>query len=344
MAGDTPTGSRKDHHLRICLEEDVGFAGVRNGFERYRFDHDALPEVDLAAVTTETRAFGKALSMPLMIGAMTGGTAKAGEVNRILAAAAQQTGIGFALGSQRRMLEEDDAFESYDIRQIAPDVLLMGNIGAVQLNCGVTPEMVSRLVRRTGCDVMAFHLNPLQEAIQPEGDTNFAGLCHKIEEAAAALPVPVVLKEVGAGISAVTAQKIRRLPVGGVEVAGVGGTSWSRIEALRSSNRIQADTGEELASWGIPTAESLVTCRRMLPDLPIICSGGMRTGLEIAKALALGADLCAMALPFLQAAQGGVDAVVERIEQIRYELRTVMFLTGAATVEGLRTRAVLRRI
>lgn len=344
MADQTPTGSRKDHHLRICLEEDVGFAGVRNGFERYRFDHDALPEVDLAAVSAATRFFGKALEAPLMIGAMTGGTATAGEVNRILAAAAQRAGIGFALGSQRRMLEDPSAFESYDIRRIAPDVLLMGNIGAVQLNYGVTPEKLAHLVQRTGCDLIAFHMNPLQEAIQPEGDTNFAGLCHRIEEAASALPVPVILKEVGSGISAVTAQKIRRLPVGGVEVAGVGGTSWSRIEALRATNRIQAETGEELASWGIPTAESLVTCRRMLPDLPIICSGGMRTGLEVAKALALGADVCAMALPFLQAAQSGVDAVVERIEQIKFELRTVMFLTGAATVEGLRTRAVLRRI
>lgn len=344
MAESTPTGSRKDHHLRICLEEEVGFAGVANGFERYRFDHDALPEVDLQAVRTDTRAFGKTLRAPLMIGAMTGGTAKAGEVNKILAEAAQRTGIGFALGSQRRMLEDPAAFASYDIRSIAPDVLLMGNMGAVQLNNGVTAEALAGLVDRTGCDLLALHLNPLQEAIQPEGNTNFAGLCARIEDVALALRIPVILKEVGAGISATTAQKIRRLPVGGVEVAGVGGTSWARIEALRSDNRIQAETGQELAAWGIPTAESLVTCRRMLPDLPLICSGGMRTGLEVAKALALGADLVAMALPFLQAAQHGVEAVVERIGQLMFELRTVMFLTGAATVGDLRTRAVLRRI
>jgi isopentenyl-diphosphate delta-isomerase len=242
------------------------------------------------------------------------------------------------------MLEDQSAFASYDIREVAPSVLLMGNIGAVQLNYGVTAPMLRELVARTGCDLLAFHLNPLQEAIQPEGDTNFKGLVRRIGEVAPALQVPVILKEVGAGISATTAQKIRRLPVGGVEVAGVGGTSWSRIEALRSTGRVRRETGEQLASWGIPTAESLVTCRRLLPDLPIICSGGMRTGLEVAKALALGADLTAMALPFLHAAQGGVDAVVLAIEQVVFELRTVMFVTGASSLEGLRTHAVLRRV
>lgn len=339
----SPTASRKDQHLRICLEEDVT-AGVSNGFERYRFDHDALPELDLADVDPRTEAFGKALSAPLIIGAMTGGSVRAGAVNRILAEAAERTGVGFALGSQRGMLEDQGAAETYDIRALAPSVLLMGNLGAVQLNYGVTAEQLRRLIARTGCDLFAFHLNPLQEAIQPEGDTSFRGLLARLADVIPQLPVPVVVKEVGAGISEVTARKLATLPLGGVEVAGVGGTSWARIEAFRAPGDVKERTGMELAGWGIPTAESLVVCRKVLPDVPLICSGGMRTGLEVAKALALGADLCAMAHPFLVAAQDGVEAVVERIRQVIYELRTVMFVTGAATLPELRSKAVLRRL
>ena len=344
MPAPSATGRRKDEHLRICLEEQVEPADVTNGFDRYRFDHDALPEVDLGAVRTDVRLFGKRLAAPLVIGAMTGGTEEAGRINRVLAEAAQRTGIGLALGSQRRMLEDPAAAATYQVRDVAPDVLLFGNIGAVQLNYGVGAAEVAELARRVGADVMCLHLNPLQEAIQPEGDTNFAGLMARIRAVVPEVPVPVVLKEVGCGISATTARKIARLPVAGVEIAGAGGTSWARIEALRARGVARRHTGMQLATWGIPTAESLVACRRILGATPIVCSGGMRTGLEVAKALALGADAVAMAIPFLRAATRGVDAVVEAIEQVVEELRAVMFVTGCACVADLRCRAVLRRI
>jgi isopentenyl-diphosphate delta-isomerase len=338
------TERRKDQHLRICLEEDVDFVGVTTGFEVYRFDHDALPEVNKAELQLDCTLLGKRLSAPLIIGAMTGGSTKAGQVNRILAEAAERTNVGFALGSQRAMLEDRNTGDSFDVRSVAPSVLLFGNIGAVQLNYGVSGEMLVELVKRTGVDALNFHLNPLQEAIQPEGDTNFRGVIGRLREVIPQIPVPCLLKEVGAGISATTAQKIASLPVAGVEVAGVGGTSWAKIEAFRSGDRIQKETGMQLASWGIPTAESLVTCRRLLPGMTLVCSGGMRTGLELAKALSLGADAVAMAIPFLRAAQEGVDAVVQRIEQVKEELRTVMFVTGCGKIEDLRTRAVLRRM
>lgn len=340
----TDTEVRKDHHLRICLEEDIAGLDVKNGFERYRFDHDALPEVSKAEIRTEISFFGKTLRAPLMIGAMTGGSTQAGQINRILAEAAERRQIAFALGSQRRMLEDPRSFASYDVRKIAPSVLLMGNIGAVQLNYGVGASQIQMLIEKSGLDLMAFHLNPLQEAIQPEGDTTFVGLTARLQEIIPQLPCPSVLKEVGAGISAKTACKISMLPLGALEIAGVGGTSWAKVESFRTNNRIQAETGVQLASWGIPTAESLVTCRRLLPQLPLICSGGMRTGLEMAKAIALGADLVAMALPFLHAAQHGVDAVLARIDQIIEELRTVMFVTGAGSISALRTDTVIRRI
>ena len=344
MATNRSTSHRKDHHLRVCLDEDVDFVGVSNGFERYRFDHDALPEIDKKDIQTGTILFGKPLSAPLVIGAMTGGSARAGELNRILAQAAESTGIGFALGSQRAMVENLDLAESYNVRHLAPSTLLLGNIGAVQLNYGVTLSHLLALIERTGIDVMAFHLNPLQEAIQPEGDTNFRGLMDKLAQIAPALGIPVLLKEIGAGISETTARKIQTLPITGLEVAGVGGTSWARVEAFRSADQIQKETGENLASWGIPTAESLVTCKKILPETTLICSGGMRSGLEAAKAIALGADAVAMAIPFLRAAQHGVDAVVTRIEQVIEELRTVMFVTGCEQINELRTKAILRKL
>jgi isopentenyl-diphosphate delta-isomerase len=337
------TAERKDKHLRICLEEDVDFVGISNGFEAYRFDHDALPEINKNDIQTQTHFLGKELSIPLMVGAMTGGTAQAGEINRILAQAAEQTGVAFALGSQRRMLESAEALSSYDMRQYAPNTLILGNLGAVQLNYGVTAEQISELMAQTAVDGINFHLNPLQEAIQPEGDTNFSGLLDRLKETIPLLPGPVVLKEVGAGISATTARKIAQLPIAALEIAGVGGTSWAKIESFRATDMIQSETGEQLASWGIPTAESLITCKKELPDLPLVCSGGMRTGLEMAKALALGAHMVAMAMPFLHAAQDGVDSVVATIEQIREELKTVMFVTGSDSIKALREQAVIRR-
>jgi isopentenyl-diphosphate delta-isomerase len=331
---------RKDAHLSLCLGEEVEPAGAfANGFAGLRFDHDALPEIDLAEVRTDAVLLGRRLAAPLVVGAMTGGTPRAGELNRRLARAAARCGVAFALGSQRRMLEDAGARGSYAVRDAVPDLpLLLGNIGAVQLNRGVGVRELRRLVADVGADAFQFHLNPLQEAIQTEGDTCFAALAPRLREVIPELGVPVLVKEVGSGISESTARKLRELPIAGVETAGVGGTSWARVESLRANDQARRALGERFARWGIPTAESVATCRRVLPDLVVIASGGLRDGIEVAKALALGADAAAVALPFLRAADRSEDAVVEEIERFVAELRTAMFLTGSRSVSDLRRR------
>jgi isopentenyl-diphosphate delta-isomerase len=341
---------RKDSHIAICLEDDVDFySPSSNGFGLFRFDHDSLPEVDYALISLETELFGKKLAAPLIVGAMTGGTERAGEINRRLALASERCQVGFALGSQRKMLREKSDSKivaSYAVRKFAPKLpLLFGNIGAVQLNYGATPADIQNLIDQVGCDAFNFHLNPLQEAIQPEGDRNFAGLLPKLRECIPSLKIPVLIKEVGSGISEVTANKLKTLPLAGVETAGAGGTSWSKIESLRASDPTQRSTGALFARWGIPTAESVLVCRQVLPGMKLIASGGMRTGIEVAKAIALGADAAAMALPILKAAEISVEQAVQAIETVLTELRTTMFITGISSIEELKKRgtSVLRR-
>jgi isopentenyl-diphosphate Delta-isomerase len=334
---------RKDSHLELALEREVEFPqGDATGFGALRLEHDALPELDLDEVDPGTTLLGKRLSAPLVIGAMTGGTARAADMNRRLGVAAARCGIAFALGSQRRMLADAATRSTFAVREWAPELrLLFGNIGAVQLNYGVGLPELERLVADVGADALSLHLNPLQEAIQPGGDTRFSALLPKIRAVAAGLGVPVLLKEVGTGISETTALKVRDLPVAGVETAGVGGTSWSRIESLRTTDPVKRAVGERFTRWGIPTAESVAICRRVLPDRVVIASGGIRNGIEVAKAIALGADAAAIALPLLRAAERSIDEAVEAISRIVAELRTAMFLTGARTVADLRTRRLL---
>lgn len=338
------TGSRKDSHLDICLGEEVEFAsGDAGGFGAWRFDHDALPELDRADLDLSATVLGKRLSAPLIVGAMTGGTERAGEINRRLALAAAKCGVGMGLGSQRKMLEDPGVRGTYAVRDHSPGLpLLIGNVGAVQLNYGVGAPELRRLVRDVGCDAFTFHLNPLQEAIQPEGDTNFAGLLAKLAGVIPEIGVPVLVKEVGAGISETTAAKLRALPLAGVETAGLGGTSWSKVESLRNEDQLRRSVGELFARWGVPTSESILACRKHLPDLTVVASGGLRSGIDLAKAIALGADAGAMALPFLKAAEKSADAAVAAIRKVIEELRTAMFLTGSRTVSSLRQRALRR--
>ncbi|MEW6055830.1 MAG: type 2 isopentenyl-diphosphate Delta-isomerase [Bdellovibrionota bacterium] len=337
---------RKNSHLAICLNEQVEYgSGDANGFGSYRFDHDALPEVDKSKISLSTVLFGKKLAAPLIVGAMTGGTEKAAEINRRLALAAEKCQVGFALGSQRKMLQDSGTKSSYQVRNHAPKLpLLVGNLGAVQLNYGVGLAELKILIDEVGCDAFNFHLNPLQEAIQPEGDTNFSGLIVKMKAVIPQMGVPVILKEVGSGISETTALKMGELPIAGIETAGIGGTSWSKIESLRTQDLVQRSTGELFARWGVPTAESVVTCRQAFPQMTIIASGGMRNGIEVAKAIGLGADAAALALPILKAAERSVDEAVRAISQVIEELRTAMFVTGSASVADLRKKKLRRTL
>ena len=337
-AGDIE--ARKNHHLDLCLDADVESHAVRGGFASLAFEHQALPELDLDAVDTRTKLFGRELKAPFVIGAMTGGTQRAGEINAILAEAAAECGVGMALGSQRVMIERPETASSF--RTAVRPPLRIGNLGAVQLNYGVERDQVLRLIEDSELDVLALHLNPLQEGIQPEGDTRFSGLVKKMGDLIPTLPVPVLVKEVGAGISAATARQILSTGAAGIEVAGVGGTSWAAVEGFRGGAKNRR-AGEVFRDFGIPTVESLRACHAVAPQLTLVASGGLRSGLDGAKAIALGADAFAMSRPLLEATRDGVEGVVELISCLIRELRIAMFCTGSASLEDLRRQRLSPR-
>lgn len=330
----TPSSSRKADHIRINLEKNVQ-SGVSSGLDKYRFGHQALPEINLADVVTQTSFFGKRLSAPILISSMTGGTKEAGTLNRALARAAQSTGVAMGLGSLRPALESPALVSSYRVRDVAPDILLFSNLGAIQLNYGYSADQCRKAVELVGADALILHLNPLQEALQPGGNTEFAGLLEKIEAVCRSISVPVVVKEVGWGISGETARRLAMAGVAAIDVAGAGGTSWSQVEKYRTRNRDGARTASLFQDWGLPTAEALVDCRKAVPDLPLIASGGIRNGLEIAKCIALGASLAGIAGPLLPAAVKGPGAVEDELRRWIGELWVTMFAAGARDLASL---------
>jgi len=333
---------RKQDHLRICLDSDVR-SGVSNGLERYRLVHHALPEMALDDVDTRTTFLGHALRAPLLISAMTGGTAEARDINRRLAAAAQTLGIAIGLGSQRAGLEEPALMATYQVRDVAPDVLLFANLGAVQLNYGYGVDHCRRAVEAVGADGLVLHLNPLQEALQPQGNTDFGGLLARIAALCRALGVPVIVKEVGWGLSAEVASRLREAGVAALDVAGAGGTSWSEVERRRGATPEEIAVAEAFVDWGLPTAASLCQVRSACPDLPVIASGGVVDGVEAAICLALGAALVGMAATLLRPATDSVEAVVRRLEVVVRQLRIAMFCSGAKTIPALDTSRLTAR-
>lgn len=334
MSKVTPIGSRKSDHIRINLEEDVR-SGLTTGLERYRFTHQALPELDLDQVDLSVELFDKSLSAPILISSMTGGTAQAGQINQILAAAAQETGVAMGLGSQRAAIEQPDLAGTFRVREAAPDVLLFANLGAVQLNYGYGVDQCRQAVEMIAADGLILHLNALQEAVQPEGDTNFAGLLSKIEAICRALPVPVIAKEVGWGFSRRAARQLREAGVAAIDVAGAGGTSWTQVEMHRAETGSQARLAAAFIDWGIPTAESILNVRQAAPDMTVFASGGLRDGIDIAKCIALGATLGGMASPFLKAAVRSLDDTILAINEVQREMRVCLFAAGAANLEQL---------
>lgn len=333
---------RKAEHLRINLEEDVTFPRLRTGLERYRFVHNALPEISLAQVSTLTTFLGKPLGIPLLISSITGGTDDARRINRNLAKGAQVAGIAMGLGSLRAALEEPHLVDTFRVRRQAPDILLLANLGAAQLKSDGGPEACLKAIDLTQADALIIHLNPLQEALQVDGDADWRGVLAGIERVCRQLEVPVVAKEVGWGISASVARQLVSAGVSAIDVAGAGGTSWSQVEMYRAPNERLRRLSEQFADWGIPTVESLLEVRAALPNLPLIASGGLRTGMDLAKALALGADLGGIAGPFLQAANDSAQAVTDLAQEIGDALRTVMFCLGAPDIASLKATTVRR--
>ncbi|MET3682792.1 isopentenyl-diphosphate delta-isomerase [Alkalibacillus flavidus] len=327
---------RKSEHITYSLS-DESLGTNRSGIEAYYFRHNALPEIDFDAIDLSTSLVGQSLSSPFLVSSMTGGAEMAESINRHLAIAAEQQGWALALGSTRVILEKEDFRSSFQLRSHAPSIPIIANLGAVQLNYGVTHADVERIIDLTEANALVLHLNSIQEIIQPGGDTNFAGLLEKIEALVDALSVPVGVKEVGFGIDRDVARQLYDAGVSFIDIAGAGGTSWSQVEKLRSQEPIKKQAAEAFASWGNPTAKCLTDVRQALPDHPLIASGGIRNGLDGAKAIALGADYVGFARKILKEAVESPEHVIEWMKVKELELQMVMFGIGASHLDDLKT-------
>ncbi len=327
-----PIDRRKADHIRIALHENVQSQHA-NGLESIRLPHEALPELALAEVNTQTTLFGKTLNAPILISSMTGGTAEAEEINRRLAAAAEEMHLAMGLGSQRAALETPELAQTFAIaRQTAPHALLFANLGAVQLNYDYTIDDCRRAVDMLAADALILHLNPLQEAVQHGGDTNFSGLAEKIAALCRALEVPVIVKEVGWGISERTARLLAECGVAAIDVAGAGGTSWSQVEMHRAPDEYTRQVAAAFVDWGISTVQSILNVRRAAPDTLIFASGGLKNGVDIAKTLALGASLGGLASPLLKAATQSEENLRTTLRAFQEQIRIALFATGSRSI------------
>ena len=332
---------RKSEHLNIVLNESVN-SSLLNGFEKYQFEHMALPEIDLVDVDISTSFFNHNLNSPLLISSMTGGSIESTQINRVLAQVAQDAGIALGVGSQRAGLEDPKKMASFNIRKVAPDILLFSNLGAVQLNYSYSVEHCRRAVEAIRANGLILHLNPLQEALQPEGNTNFKGLLKKIETICKKLPFPVIVKEVGWGISSKVAKDLASAGVAAIDVAGAGGTSWSEVEKYRIKDKIRIKVAEVFNNWGIPTADSILKVKEGAPSIPIIASGGLTNGIEVAKSLALGASLSGMAARFIKAASISEEETQNLVSEINMQLKICMFSAGVKDIKTLKKLKIER--
>jgi isopentenyl-diphosphate delta-isomerase len=332
--------NRKADHIRINLEEDVR-SGISSGFERLRFRHRALPELDFDAIDLSQEFKGKRVKAPILISSMTGGTREAEEINRVLAHAAHETGIAMGVGSQRAGIEHPELANTFRVRDYAPEILLFANIGAVQLNYGYGIDQCRRAVEMIGADALILHFNALQEALQPEGDTRFSDLAPRIEQVCRQLSVPVIAKEVGWGFSEADVRLLHNAGISAIDVAGAGGTSWSQVEMHRMKDPRRARVAAAFSGWGIPTVEAIRIVRQTAPDLTVIASGGLRDGMDVAKSIALGAKLGGMAGPFLKLARSSLEKTLDFIHEIEDVLRTVLFSTGSANLDELTDQKIM---
>jgi isopentenyl-diphosphate delta-isomerase len=321
------TQKRKLDHLHVCLSSDVQ-SGRPNGLGEYELVHDALPEIDRDEVDTSTTFLGKEFSAPIFIEAMTGGTSEASKINKNLAKAAEQLGIGMGVGSQRAMIESPGTAPTYEVRDVAPGIFLAGNIGASQITEMGTAK-IADAVERIKADALAVHLNPAQEIAQDGGHMKWAGVLGAIRQLCSDTKFPVIVKETGCGISGDVAVRLEKAGADAIDVAGAGGTSWVKVDSMITGKPL-----DDFFGWGIETAECLEQCLHRV-KVPVIASGGIRNGIEAAKALAMGASLVGLALPLLKPATRSAGSVKEALEQIIMELETSMFLVSARNLGEL---------
>jgi isopentenyl-diphosphate delta-isomerase len=338
----TPIGMRKSEHIHINLEQDVQ-SGLTSGLENYHFIHHALPEINLADVDTTTNVFGRQLKAPILISSMTGGTDEALQINQVLAQAAQVCLIAMGVGSQRIALEHPELAATFKVRQLAPDILLFANLGAIQLNYGYGIDDCRRIVDMIEADALVLHFNALQEAIQPGGDTQFADLIRQVEAVCQSLPVPVIAKEVGWGFSNDDITLLLNAGVSAIDAAGAGGTSWSQVEMHRAANEFRKELAAAFSDWGIPTAQVIQNIRTVAPGVLVIASGGLHNGVDIAKCIAMGASLGGMAGPFLRSATQSLEQTINLINLLKEELRACMFATSSKTLEDLRDNKLVKQ-
>lgn len=340
---DSPrlTKNRKQDHIDINLKKDVKSL-QETGFDLYHFTHNPLPEIDLKDIATTSSFLGKTIQAPILISSMTGGTSDALKINENLAQAAQIRGIALGLGSGRAGLASEEAARTYQLRKWAPNIPIYANLGAIQLNYGYGVDECRRVVEMAGADALILHLNSLQEALQPEGQTNFSGLVNKIGEVCKKIDVPVIAKEVGWGINAKAANLLVDAGVSCIDVAGAGGTSWSEVEKHRNTSEEGIRISSHFRDWGISTADAVQDVSKALPHIPLIASGGLRKGLDIAKSLALGASMGGIAGGFLKAASQSSEEVVKMIDELILEMRIVMFAVGAKTIAQLKQTSIFK--
>lgn len=344
MALTNSIEQRKSEHIQITLNEKVTGKSISTGLKSLTFMHNALPEIAFEEISTETVFLDFECKTPFLISSMTGGTALAETINRNLAIAAEERGWVLALGSTRALLDSDGHASSFLMREYAPTVPIIANLGAVQFNYGYSVEECRKIIEKTEADMLVLHLNSIQEVLQDNGDTNFKGLLKKIEKLCNTLEVPVGVKEVGWGIDGCTAKKLVEAGVAFLDVAGAGGTSWSQVEKFRAKDPIRRAAAEAFSEWGIPTVESIKMVREEVGNHPLIGSGGIQTGLDGAKVLALGADMAGFGRSILKEATQSAEDVLEVMKVREMELRMAMFGIGARTLQELKdTPRLIRR-
>ncbi len=342
-ASDVPSDieiikQRKKDGIEIPLQKNVQAKATSTYLEYVKLVHNAMPEIDYDDIDTSTKFLGHKFSAPIIIDSMTGGTDEATIINGRLGELAEKYGLGMGLGSQRAGLKSEELAATYSVaRKNAPNAFLIANIGGAQLAKGLTIDEARKIVKMIRANALVVHLNPLQELVQPEGEPRYKGVLAKISELAKSMDVPVIVKEVGAGISKEVAIKLEMAGISAINVAGAGGTSWAGVEKLRAEamkDDIKTHLGEMFWDWGIPTAASLIEVRKAV-KLPVVASGGLRNGLEVGKCVALGASMAAMAYPFLRAAAMSRENLFAFADTIMAELKSTMFLVGARNIPAL---------